>query len=62
MPRRINKYNCIGCDSCERVCKVGCIAKVEEKYLMNLYALTVELVNLYVLKSVYLQINRNLIK
>lgn len=35
MPRRINKYNCIGCDSCERVCKIGCITKLEEKRILN---------------------------
>ncbi|MBY2476552.1 4Fe-4S binding protein [Clostridioides difficile] len=35
MPRRINKSNCIGCGSCERVCKVGCITKLEEKRIIN---------------------------
>lgn len=31
MPRRINKTNCIGCGTCERVCKVGCITQLEDK-------------------------------
>lgn len=35
MPRRINKSNCIGCDSFKRVCKVGCITKLEEKRIIN---------------------------
>lgn len=31
MPRIINKSNCIGCGTCERVCIVGCIMEVENK-------------------------------
>lgn len=31
MPRVINKLDCVGCGSCERVCIVGCISKEEDK-------------------------------
>lgn len=31
MPRLIDKSICIGCGTCERVCKVGCISQVENK-------------------------------
>lgn len=36
MPRRINKSDCIGCGTCEKVCIVGCITKSEyKKRLIN---------------------------
>lgn len=31
MPRIINKSICVGCGTCERVCKVGCIGESENK-------------------------------
>lgn len=31
MPRSINRSNCIGCGTCERVCKVGCITQLEDR-------------------------------
>lgn len=27
MPRRINKLDCVGCGTCQRVCIVGCITQ-----------------------------------
>lgn len=31
MPREIDKLDCIGCGSCERVCIVGCISSEEDR-------------------------------
>ncbi|CAM2078852.1 MAG: 4Fe-4S binding protein [Clostridium sp.] len=31
MPRVIDKFKCISCGNCERVCKVGCISQLENK-------------------------------
>lgn len=31
MPRIIDKFNCISCGTCERVCKVGYITQLENK-------------------------------
>ena len=31
MPRIIDKFKCIACGTCERVCKVGCITQLENK-------------------------------
>lgn len=31
MPRRINKLDCVGCGTCERVCIVGCIAEEKDR-------------------------------
>ena len=31
MPRRINKSDCVGCGSCQRVCLVGCITQGDDK-------------------------------
>lgn len=38
MPRRINKSECVGCGTCQRVCLVGCISQEEDrKRLINEY-------------------------
>ncbi|MEG0619245.1 MAG: 4Fe-4S binding protein [Bacilli bacterium] len=31
MPRKIDKSKCIGCGTCERVCKVGCITESDNR-------------------------------
>lgn len=36
MPRKINKSECVGCGTCQRVCLVGCISKsTDRKRLIN---------------------------
>lgn len=31
MARSIDKSKCVGCGTCQRVCKVGCITQLEDK-------------------------------
>ena len=39
MPRIINKPDCVGCGTCERVCIVGCITKEKDrKIIINEFA------------------------
>jgi MinD superfamily P-loop ATPase len=36
MPRKIDKSECLGCGTCQRVCIVGCITQSEDrKRLIN---------------------------
>jgi ferredoxin len=35
MPRRINKLDCVGCGTCQRVCIVGCITQEDKKRLID---------------------------
>lgn len=38
MPRIINKSECVGCGTCQRVCIVGCISQEKDrKRLVNKY-------------------------
>lgn len=31
MARRINKSDCVGCGTCERVCLIGCITEEKDR-------------------------------
>lgn len=35
MPRVVDKSNCVGCGTCDRVCKVGCITLENKKSSIN---------------------------